>query len=45
MYKKQKSINEIAKIMQLDRKTVRKYRDIAQTKIAKNFVKGEFGNV
>lgn len=36
LYKKQKSINETAVIMGLDRKTIRKYRDEAHRKIAEN---------
>lgn len=40
LYKKQKSMNETATIMKLDRKTVRKYRDEAQTKIAKKLING-----
>lgn len=41
LYKKGKTINEITKIMNLDRKTVRKIRNIAQDKIAKKIIKGE----
>lgn len=41
LYKKGKKINEITKIMNLDRKTVRKIRNIAQDKIAKKIIKGE----
>ena len=40
LYKKQKSINEIAEIMNVDRKTIRKYRDKAQTKIINKLVNG-----
>ena len=36
LYKKQKSINETAVIMGLDRKTIRKYRDEAHRKLQKN---------
>ena len=42
LYKKQKSIKETAKIMKLDRKTVRKYRDEAQAKIIKKLINGGF---
>ena len=41
LYKKGKSINEVARIMDLDRKTVRKFRNIAQDKIAKKIIKGD----
>ena len=41
LYKKQKNISEISRIMNLDRKTVRKLRDIAQSKIAENLINGE----
>lgn len=40
LYKKQKSINEIAEIMNVDRKTIRKYRDRAQAKIIDKLVNG-----
>ena len=40
LYKKQKSMNDIAEIMNLDRKTVRKYRDNAQNKIVKKLING-----
>ena len=40
LYKKQKSINETADIMHLDRKTIRKYRDDAQSKIMKKLING-----
>lgn len=40
LYKKQKSINETAEIMHLDRKTVRKYRDEAQAKIIEKLING-----
>ena len=40
LYKKQKSINDIAEIMNLDRKTVRKYRDNAQNKIVEKLING-----
>ena len=38
LYKKQKSINETAVIMGLDRKTIRKYRDEAHRKIAEKLI-------
>lgn len=41
LYKKQKNISEIAKILKLDRKTVRKYRDLAQSKIADKLINGD----
>lgn len=40
LYKQQKSMNETAEIMNLDRKTVRKYRDKAQGKIIKKLLNG-----
>lgn len=40
LYKKQKSINEIAEIINVDRKTIRKYRDRAQAKIIDKLVNG-----
>ena len=40
LYKKQKSINETAVIMGLDRKTIRKYRDEAHRKIAEKLING-----
>lgn len=40
LYKKQKSINETAAIMHLDRKTIRKYRDEAQAKIIEKLING-----
>lgn len=40
LYKKQKSINETAFIMGLDRKTIRKYRDEAHKKIAEKLING-----
>lgn len=45
LYKKQKSMNEIAAIMHLDRKTVRKYRDKAQNTIVNNLLNGGIKNV
>ena len=42
LYKKQKSINETAVIMGLDRKTIRKYRDEAHRKCRKT---NKWGNV
>ena len=45
LYKKQKSMNEIAAIMHLDRKTVRKYRDKAQNTIVNNLLKKKKKNV
>lgn len=45
LYKKQKSINETANILCLDRKTVRKYRDEAQAKIMKKLINGGDQNV
>ena len=45
LYKKQKSMNDIAEIMNLDRKTVRKYRDNAQNKIVKKLINGGIWNV
>ena len=40
LYKKQKSINETAVIMGLDRKTIRKYRNEAHRKIAEKLING-----
>lgn len=40
LYKKQKSINETAQIMDVDRKTIRKYRDKVQAKIIDKLVNG-----
>ena len=40
LYKKQKSINETAVIIGLDRKTIRKYRDEAHRKIAEKLING-----
>ena len=40
LYKKQKSINQTAVIMGLDRKTIRKYRDEAHRKIAEKLING-----
>lgn len=40
LYKKQKSINETAQIMNVDRKTIRKYRDKVQAKIIDKLVNG-----
>lgn len=40
LYKQQKSMNETAEIMNLTRKTVRKYRDEAQGKIIKKLLNG-----
>lgn len=40
LYKKQKSMNETAVIMGLDRKTIRKYRDEAHRKIAEKLING-----
>lgn len=40
LYKKQKSINETAEIMCLNRKTIRKYRDQVQAKIVKKLING-----
>lgn len=45
LYKKQKSINETADIMHLDRKTIRKYRDEAQEKIMEKLINGGMKNV
>ena len=45
LYKKQKTINETANIMHLDRKTIRKYRDEAQEKIMKKLINGGIKNV
>ena len=45
LYKKQKSINETAVIMGLDRKTIRKYRDEAHRKIAEKLINGGMWNV
>lgn len=45
LYKKQKSINETAVIMGLDRKTIRKYRDEAHRKIAEKLINGGMQNV
>lgn len=41
LYKKQKSINEISKIMKIDRTTVWRIRNKAQKKITEKLVKGE----
>lgn len=40
LYWKERSINETAERMQLDRKTVRKYRDRAQTIITEKLING-----
>lgn len=40
LYWKERSINETAERMQLDRKTVRKYRDRAQTTITEKLING-----
>ena len=45
LYKKQKSINETAVIMGVDRKTIRKYRDEAHRKIAEKLINGGMQNV
>lgn len=45
LYKKQKSINETAQIMNVDRKTIRKYRDKVQAKIIDKLVNGGNQNV
>ncbi len=42
LYKEQKNIKEVSEIMHLDRKTVRKYRNIAQKKIIKKLINGGF---
>lgn len=42
LYKKQKTINEISKIMKIDRITVWRIRNRAQKKIAEKLVKGEY---
>ena len=41
LYKKQKTINEISKIMKIDRTTIWRIRNKAQKKIAEKLVKGE----
>lgn len=40
LYKKKKSISEISRIMKLDRKTVRNFRDVAQKKITEKLLNG-----
>ena len=45
LYKKQKSINETAQIINVDRKTIRKYRDKVQAKIIDKLVNGGNQNV
>lgn len=40
LYKKKKSVSEISRIMKLDRKTVRSFRDIAQKKITEKLLNG-----
>ena len=40
LYKKQKTMNETAKIMHIDRKTLRKYRNNAQNKIIDKLING-----
>ena len=42
LYKKQKSINEIADIMKIHRVSVSRIKDKAQTKIAKKLLEGDF---
>lgn len=42
LYKKQKNINEIAKILNIDRKTVGRIRDKAQSTIAEKIVRGGY---
>lgn len=42
LYKKQKNIKETSKIMNVDRKTVRRIRDKAQKIIAEKLVKGGY---
>lgn len=42
LYKRQKSINEVAAIMNLDRKTIRRIRDKAQAQIAQKLLEGEW---
>lgn len=42
LYKEEKNINEISKIMNLDRKTIRTIRNKAQAKIVEKLVKGEY---
>lgn len=41
LYKEQKTINEISKIMKIDRVTVYRIRNRAHAKIAENLIKGE----
>lgn len=41
LYKKQKSINEISKIMKIDRTTIWRIRNKAQKKIVEKLVKGK----
>lgn len=41
LYKKQKTINEISKIMKIDRTTIWRIRNKAQKKIVEKLVKGE----
>ena len=41
LYKKQKTINEISKIMKMDRTTIWRIRNKAQKKIVEKLVKGE----
>ena len=42
LYKEHKNIKEVTEIMNLDRKTVRKYRDKAHKQIIENLIKGDF---
>ena len=42
LYKKDKTIKEITEIMHMDRKTIRRMRDKAQSEIAEKLIKGEF---
>lgn len=45
LYKEQKTVNEIAQIMKIDRITVWRIRNRAQSKIAKEIIKGDDLNV
>lgn len=41
LYKKDKSINETAEIMKVDRRTIRRIRDRVQAEITKKMIKGD----
>ena len=42
LYKKDKTINETAEIMKVDRRTIRRIRDRVQAEITKKMIKGDF---